>query len=230
MVIEDRSWRQALAGELGAPYFQELSRFLSKERAAKEIYPAPRQVFAALEHTPLAKVRVVILGQDPYHGAGQAMGLSFSVPPGEAQPPSLRNIFKELQSDLGVPPPRHGNLTAWADQGVLLLNAVLTVEADKAGSHAKHGWEDFTDAVLKVLSEKREGLVFVLWGAYAQKKAALIDQTKHLVLTSAHPSPLSAHRGFFGSKPFSKINAYLRARGEKEIDWRLPEAKASSLH
>jgi uracil-DNA glycosylase len=220
--IAEAGWRKALGRQSEAPYFKALSAFLGTEIAAKKtIYPDIPNIFAALERTPLDRVRVVILGQDPYHGPGQAHGLSFSVPPGEALPPSLRNIFKELHADLGLPIPRHGNLGAWADQGVLLLNSVLTVEAEHAGSHAGRGWEEFTDEILRVLNARRQGLVFLLWGAYAQRKGKLIDETKHLVLKSAHPSPLSAHRGFFGSRPFSKINAYLEARGERPIDWRV---------
>jgi uracil-DNA glycosylase len=199
---------------------EELAHFLTAEMAAgKTIYPKPDALFKALNATPLDAVEVVILGQDPYHGPGQAHGLSFSVPAGTALPPSLRNIFKELAADLGVKPPPSGYLGGWAEQGVLLLNAVLTVEGGAAGSHAGRGWERFTDKILAVLSREKTGLVFVLWGSYAQKKRALIDESKHLVLTSAHPSPLSAHRGFFGSRPFSQINAYLKATGQRPIDW-----------
>lgn len=223
-MVTEKGWQKALASELKAPYFKSVSAFVADERrAAKAIYPAADQVFAALERTPLAAVRVVILGQDPYHGPGQAHGLSFSVPPGTPLPPSLRNIFKELAADLGIPPARHGDLGYWADQGVLLLNSVLTVEGERAGSHAGKGWEEFTDKILATLSAERDGLVFLLWGAYAQKKGKLIDEKRHLVLTSAHPSPLSAHRGFLGSRPFSKINAYLEAHGKPPIDWRLPD-------
>lgn len=191
-------------------------------RSGKDIFPKPEAVYSALALTPFASVKAVILGQDPYHGPGQAHGLSFSVPEGERIPPSLRNIYKELQSDLGLTPPKHGHLESWAKQGVLLLNSVLTVESGAAGSHAGLGWEKFTDDVIRKLSETRSGLAFVLWGAHAQKKAALIDTTRHLVIVSAHPSPLSAHRGFFGSRPFSRINDYLQTQGIAPIDWRLP--------
>lgn len=202
---------------------QELRQFLKKERAARKvIYPRGSEFFAALNHTPFASVKVVILGQDPYHGANQAHGLCFSVKPGVDIPPSLINIYKELKNDLGIEPAKHGHLQSWADQGVLLLNATLSVEAGRAGSHQNKGWEQFTDAIIHRLNEEREGLVFVLWGAYAQKKGAFIDTKKHLVLKGPHPSPLSAHRGFFGCKHFSKINEYLRSRGETPIDWRLP--------
>lgn len=197
-------------------------------RSGKEIFPKPEAVYEALALTPFATVKAVILGQDPYHGPGQAHGLSFSVPTGERIPPSLRNIYKELQSDLGITPPKHGHLECWAKQGVLLLNAVLTVESGAAGSHAGLGWERFTDDVIRKLSATRTGLVFVLWGAHAQKKAGLIDGERHLVITSAHPSPLSAHRGFFGSRPFSRINEYLAQQGKEPIEWRVPDANRST--
>jgi uracil-DNA glycosylase len=220
------SWKAHLLPEFSKPYMQKLREFLQAERAAKKvIYPRGAEYFAALNACPFDRVKVVILGQDPYHGLNQAHGLCFSVRPGIALPPSLINIFQELKNDLGVPPPRHGNLQYWADQGVLLLNATLTVEAGKAGSHQKRGWEEFTDAVIEHLNREREGLVFVLWGSYAQKKGAFIDSGKHLVLKGPHPSPLSAHRGFFGCKHFSKINAYLEARGQAPIDWRLPHSR-----
>jgi uracil-DNA glycosylase len=203
---------------------QELRGFLRKEISAKKvIYPRGSEYFAALDHTPFDKVKVVILGQDPYHGANQAHGLCFSVRPGVEIPPSLGNIFIELKNDLGIEPSNHGHLTYWAEQGVLLLNATLTVEAGKAGSHQDKGWERFTDVVIDVLNREREGLVFVLWGSYAQKKGAFIDTRKHLVLKGPHPSPLSAHRGFFGCRHFSKINNYLQAHGKTPIDWRLPK-------
>jgi uracil-DNA glycosylase len=186
------------------------------------IFPRGTEYFAALNACPFDRVKVVILGQDPYHGPGQAHGLSFSVRPGVQIPPSLTNIFKEIQSDLGLEPPTHGYLQHWAEQGVLLLNSTLTVEARRAGSHQKKGWENFTDAVIRHLNRERDHLAFVLWGSYAQKKASFVDQTRHLVLKSVHPSPLSAHRGFFGSKHFSKINAYLTEHGQTPIDWSLP--------
>jgi uracil-DNA glycosylase len=208
-----------------------LRAFLKKEKdARKVIYPRGSEFFAALNQTPFDKVKVVILGQDPYHGVNQAHGLCFSVRPGVAPPPSLVNIYKELKSDLGIEPPDHGDLTHWADQGVLLLNATLSVEAGKAGSHQGKGWEEFTDAVINVLNRERAGLVFVLWGSYAQKKGAFIDGEKHLVLKGPHPSPLSAHRGFFGCKHFSKINEYLRSHGERPIDWRLPKLSELGLN
>ncbi|MCX7978644.1 MAG: uracil-DNA glycosylase [Bdellovibrionaceae bacterium] len=220
----ESSWKTRLADEFAKPHMQNLKKFLLAEREKnKVIYPRGSEYFAALDMTPFDKVKVVILGQDPYHGEGQAHGLCFSVPDGVPFPPSLVNIFKELHDDLGVPIPRSGNLSPWAKQGVLLLNSVLTVEAGRAASHAGKGWEEFTDRVIRELAENREGLVFVLWGSYAQKKGAFIDKSRHLVIESPHPSPLSAHRGFFGSRPFSKINAWLRSRGEKEIDWRLQD-------
>lgn len=220
--LED-SWKKKLLPEFSKPYMNELRDFLKKQiQAKKTIFPKGTEYFAALNHTPFEKVKVVILGQDPYHGPGQAHGLSFSVRPGVDIPPSLQNIFKELKNDLGIEPAKHGFLNAWADQGVLLLNATLSVEASKAGSHQKKGWEQFTDAIIDHLNREREHIVFVLWGAYAQKKGEFIDTKKHLVIKSPHPSPLSSHRGFFGSKPFSKINKYLEAHGLKPIDWRLP--------
>ena len=216
-------WKKVLNDEFEKPYIVKLQDFLRKELAAgKKIHPNTDEIFNAFNHTPFEKVKVVILGQDPYHGAGQAHGLSFSVKPGVRIPPSLLNIYKELEKDLEIPRATHGYLKSWADQGVLLLNATLTVEGEKAGSHQKKGWEEFTDKAIEALSTNREGLVFVLWGAYAQKKGLVIDRTKHLVLESHHPSPLSASRGFLGSRPFSKINAYLRKIGKSEIDWRLP--------
>jgi uracil-DNA glycosylase len=217
------SWKSRLMDEFGKPYMAGLREFLQKERAAgKTIYPKGNEYFAALDHTPFDQVKVVILGQDPYHGVNQAHGLCFSVRPGVALPPSLQNIFAELKNDLGVEPPGHGYLAAWAEQGVLLLNATLTVEAGRAGSHQNRGWEQFTDAVIHALAREREHLVFVLWGNYAQKKGAFIDTRRHLVLKSAHPSPLSAHSGFFGCRHFSRINEYLREHGQAPVDWRLP--------
>jgi uracil-DNA glycosylase len=222
MIKLHESWRTPLQPEFDAPYMYALREFLQAEReAGKVIYPKGNEWFAALDSTPLEKVRVVILGQDPYHGEGQANGLCFSVRQGIRPPPSLVNIYKEMQSDLGLAPPSHGNLQAWAEQGVLLLNAVLTVEAGRAAAHQGKGWEQFTDAIIRILNGQERPLVFILWGAYAQKKAAFVDRSRHLVLTSAHPSPLSAHNGFFGSRPFSKANAFLKDHGEAEIDWRL---------
>jgi uracil-DNA glycosylase len=221
------SWKARLLPEFSRPYMRDLREFLKKEvQARKIIYPRGGEYFAALDHTPFDKVKVVILGQDPYHGVNQAHGLCFSVRPRVEIPPSLQNIFIELKDDLGIEPPDHGHLVHWAEQGVLLLNATLTVEAGKAGSHQDKGWEKFTDAVIDVLNREREGLVFVLWGSYAQKKGAFIDARKHLVLKGPHPSPLSAHRGFFGCRHFSKINSYLQARGKAPIDWRLPKLAA----
>ncbi len=206
----EASWKSHLSCEFSKDYMHSLREFLRTELAAKKtIYPAPQDIFAAFRETPFEKVRLIILGQDPYHGPGQAHGLSFSVPRGVPPPPSLKNIFKELETDLGIGPAKHGNLNSWAQQGVLLLNSVMSVEAGRAGSHQNRGWEIFTDRVIELLSNERENLVFILWGAYAQKKGAKIDRKKHLVLESVHPSPLSAYRGFFGSKVFSKANRYL---------------------
>ena len=201
---------------------QALRQFLVTERdAGKLIYPKPSQWFAALDLTPLEKTRVVILGQDPYHGEGQAHGLCFSVQQGLRPPPSLVNIYKEMKSDLGLSPPPHGNLQGWAEQGVLLLNSVLTVEAGRAASHQGKGWEQFTDAIIRLLNAQSRPLVFILWGSYAQKKAALVDRSRHHVISSPHPSPLSAHNGFFGSKPFSRANAFFREQGQPEINWQI---------
>jgi uracil-DNA glycosylase len=213
-------WKMALIDEFDKPYMTELKGFLKAELdSKKQVFPRPALFFNAFNTTPIEDVRVVIIGQDPYHGLGQAHGLSFSVPEGVALPPSLQNIYKELSSDLGVEPPKSGDLTHWAKQGVLLLNATLSVEAHKAGSHQKKGWETFTDRAIEVLNEMGDGIVFLLWGAYAQKKGDVIDDSRHLVLKAPHPSPLSAHRGFFGSKPFSQINAYLEKNGEPPIQW-----------
>ena len=223
MILLHHSWREPLQAEFDQPYMGELKQFLVTEREkGKRIFPKGNEWFHALDATPLDKVRVVILGQDPYHGEGQAHGLCFSVKHGVKIPPSLVNIHKEMRSDLGVEPPLHGNLEAWAQQGVLLLNAVLTVEAGIAASHQGKGWERFTDAIIRLLNDQPRPIVFILWGAYAQKKAAFVDRSRHLVLTSAHPSPLSAHNGFFGSRPFSKANAFLVEHGEQPIDWKLP--------
>lgn len=216
------SWQAVIGKEFNQPYMQSLKSFLQEEKAAgKAIYPPGPQIFNAFNHTPFDQVRVVIIGQDPYHGPGQAMGLSFSVPEGVRLPPSLQNIFKEIQGDLGITMSGQGDLTPWANQGVLLLNATLTVEESKAGSHQGKGWEQFTDAAISALNEHREGLVFVLWGSYAQKKGAAIDSRRHLVLKSVHPSPLSAHRGFFGNHQFSTINQYLQQQGQAPVDWQL---------
>jgi uracil-DNA glycosylase len=216
------SWQAVIGGEFNMPYMHALRGFLAQEKAAgKIIYPPSPLIFNAFNHTPFEKVRVVIIGQDPYHGVGQAHGLSFSVPLGVDLPPSLQNIFKEISSDLNLKMSKNGDLTAWANQGVLLLNATLTVEQAKAGAHQNKGWEQFTDAAIAALNKHRENLVFVLWGSYAQKKGAFIDAQKHLVLKSVHPSPLSAHRGFFGNRQFSTINQYLTQHGQPAIDWQL---------
>lgn len=219
----DPTWQVALEGELRAPYFQDLLRFVKQERSEHVVYPPPNQVFTAFRSTPLDKVRVVILGQDPYHGEGQAHGLSFSVLPGTPLPPSLKNIYQELRVDLGVPTPKHGCLQHWADQGVFLLNSVLTVRAQAPGSHQKKGWETFTDRVVEVLAERTDPLVFILWGRYAREKAKIVDCNRHLILESPHPSPLSAYSGFFGSRPFSKTNEGLEFMGLAPIDWVIPE-------
>jgi uracil-DNA glycosylase len=217
-------WKQALGDEFEQPYMQQLREFLLAEKAAgKQIYPPGSLIFNALNSTPLGRVKVVIIGQDPYHGPGQAHGLSFSVPPGVRPPPSLQNIFKEIQRDLGQPIPAHGSLQSWADQGVLLLNAVLTVTQGQAGAHANRGWERFTSRIIELLNQQCEHLVFMLWGSYAQKKGAQIDASRHCVLKSVHPSPLSAHRGFIGCGHFSAANAYLQENGRHPIDWRVPE-------
>lgn len=214
------SWLAVIGDELEKPYMQALRHFLKEEKAAgKVIFPPSPLIFNAFNHTPFDKVRVVIIGQDPYHGPNQAHGLSFSVPKGVVLPPSLMNIFKEISTDLGINMSRNGDLTPWAEQGVLLLNATLTVEQSNAGSHQGKGWEAFTDAAISALNTHREGLVFVLWGSYAQKKGAFIDESKHLVLKSVHPSPLSAHRGFFGNRQFSSINQYLIQQGQTPINW-----------
>ena len=220
----EESWRAALAGEFAHPYMAALLGFLKDELAAgKRIFPRGPEYFRALDLTPLDEVRVVILGQDPYHGEGQAHGLAFSVRPGVRIPPSLANIYKELQADLGIPPARHGFLEPWARQGVLMLNAVLTVEAGRAAAHRGRGWERFTDAVIARVNALPHPVVFMLWGSHAQRKAAFVDATRHLVLKSPHPSPLSAHAGFFGCRHFSRANAFLAAHGARPIDWRLPE-------
>ena len=217
----EQSWKDALAPEFGKPYFEQLVRFLHGEKAAgKVIYPPGSQIFRAFELTPVDQVKVVILGQDPYHGPGQAMGLSFSVPDGVPAPPSLRNIFQEVETDLGIRMSGRPNLEKWARQGVLLLNAVLTVQAGQPTSHSRAGWQEFTDAVIRYLSENREGIVFLLWGRFAAEKAALIDSTRHHVLLAAHPSPL-ARGAFFGCRHFSKTNQILVSEGKTPIDWQL---------
>jgi len=217
------SWKARVGDYLLREDMQALSAFLRERKArGARIFPPGPRIFAALDATPFDRVKVVILGQDPYHGFGQAHGLCFSVQPGVETPPSLQNIYKELQSDLGIAPPRHGCLSHWAQQGVLLLNAVLTVEEGRAGAHAGKGWEGFTDAVVDALNREREHLVFLLWGSYAQKKGAVIDSARHRVLRAPHPSPLSAHRGFLGCRHFSKANEYLQRHGQAPIDWALP--------
>jgi len=214
-------WELLLAQESEKPYFQRLQQFVSIERQSYDVYPPVAQTYSALDATPLSAVRVVILGQDPYHGAGQAHGLCFSVQPGVAAPPSLRNVFKELHADLGIEIPSHGNLSAWARQGVLLLNTTLTVRAGKAASHVGHGWETFTDQAISLVNKKQERCVFLLWGASARKKESLITNPLHVILEAPHPSPLSAHTGFFGSRPFSQANAALRDAGLPDIDWQI---------
>jgi uracil-DNA glycosylase len=214
-------WNPLLRGEFAKPYWQELQAFVAQERAAHEVFPPHEDVFAALHLTSYAETRVMILGQDPYHGPNQAHGLAFSVQPGVRTPPSLQNMHKELESDLGIPRPEHGNLGAWARQGVLLLNATLTVRAHDAASHQKQGWETFTDQVIRAVNDKSDQVVFILWGASARRKKALVDTSRHTIIESPHPSPLSAHRGFFGSRPFSRANAALVEAGLAPIDWTL---------
>ena len=218
------SWLSRLGDQFEQEYMHKLREFLLIRKQHKAvIYPPGPQIFNALNSTPFDQVRVVILGQDPYHGPGQAHGLCFSVQPGVRIPPSLANIYREIEADLGIAPPHHGCLQSWAEQGVLLLNAVLTVERGQAGSHQGKGWERFTDAVVQILNDKREGIVFMLWGSYAMKKGAVINQRKHLVLKAPHPSPLSAHRGFLGCKHFSSANDYLQKNGQTPIDWSVPD-------
>ena len=220
----EASWREKLEDQFQADYMLSLRKFLMQEKGqGKRIYPAGDEIFAALDATSFQKTKVVILGQDPYHGDGQAHGLCFSVNPGVQVPPSLLNIYKELQADVGFKSPGHGCLRYWAEQGVLLLNSVLTVQAGQAASHQGKGWERFTDRIVELLNQEREGLVFILWGSYAQKKGAIVDRNRHLVLQSPHPSPLSASRGFFGNHHFSQANRYLESRGKQAIDWQLPE-------
>jgi uracil-DNA glycosylase len=218
----EESWKEALRQEFSKPYFLQIANFLKTEKlAGKTIYPPGGLIFNAFNTTPFDQLKVVLLGQDPYHGAGQAHGLSFSVQQGVPPPPSLVNIFKELQSDLGIPPPGHGNLTHWAEQGVLLLNASLTVRANEPMSHAKIGWAEFTDAVIKKISDQKKQVVFLLWGKFAQEKQVLVDETRHCVLKAAHPSPFSADKGFYGCRHFSKTNAYLESNGIAPVDWKL---------
>jgi uracil-DNA glycosylase len=219
-------WRAVLAEETEKPYYRQLQEFVKEERSKYTVYPPPGDVFNALRLTPIHEVKVLLLGQDPYHGPGQAHGLCFSVRPGVPVPPSLQNMYKELHDDVGFKIPKHGYLVHWAEQGVLLLNAVLTVRAGQANSHKGHGWETFTDAVIRAVNAKPERVVFLLWGAYARQKRALIDTRRHLVLEAAHPSPLSASNGFFGCRHFSKTNAALEAAGRGAIDWQLPETVA----
>lgn len=215
----EESWKTILKPEFEQPYFGALKEFLVEERKRFRVFPPGSLIFNAFNHTPFDQVKVVILGQDPYHGYGQAHGLCFSVPEGVILPPSLINIFKELVADLGIRPPAHGNLTRWAEQGVLLLNATLTVRENQAGSHQGKGWEQFTDAAIKALSDEREGVIFLLWGNYAIAKKELIDKSKHFILTAPHPSPLSASKGFFGCRHFSQVNRLLKQMGREEISW-----------
>jgi uracil-DNA glycosylase len=217
--VIEASWKEALEQEFSKPYFSALKQFLLEEKQRFRIFPPGQLIFNAFNHTPFHQVKVILLGQDPYHGYGQAHGLCFSVPDGVPQPPSLQNIFREIRDDLGIDPPPHGNLTRWADQGVLLLNATLTVRENQAGSHQGKGWEQFTDAAITALSGKREGLIFLLWGNYAIAKRELIDLSRHFILTAPHPSPLSAARGFFGCRHFSQANKFLRQMGKEEIHW-----------
>lgn len=213
------AWKERLQKEFEQPYFQQLIDFVKSEYSTQQVYPPGKEIFHAFDACDFENLKVVIIGQDPYHGPGQANGLCFSVRDGVRMPPSLQNIFKEIRDDLGKPFPPNGDLERWAKQGVLLLNATLTVRASSPGSHQNKGWETFTDAVIRKISDEKENIVFILWGAYAQKKGEVIDRTKHYVITSAHPSPFSADRGFFGSKPFSKTNQFLQSKGISEIDW-----------
>ncbi len=222
MVNIGNSWDEVLAGEFEKEYYLELREFLKSEYSTHQVYPPMEHIFRALKETPYDKVKAVILGQDPYHEPGQAQGLCFSVPEGVKQPPSLVNIFKEMQADLGVRPPSHGNLLTWAHQGVLLLNAVLTVREHEANSHKNKGWEQFTDRVISLLNDREDPVVFILWGANAKAKASLITNERHCIITGAHPSPLSAHNGFWGGKYFSRANEFLEEQGYEPINWRIP--------
>lgn len=212
-------WKALLQEEFDKPYFEQLTDFVRSEYSSRKIFPSGRNIFRAFDQCPLSSLKVVIIGQDPYHGVGQANGLCFSVNDGVPFPPSLQNIFKEINDDIGTPIPSSGNLDRWAEQGVLLLNSVLTVRAHEAASHAGRGWEQFTDAVVRLIAEQREGIVYMLWGSYAQRKGAIADPTRNLILKSVHPSPLSAYRGFFGSRHFSQANAYLQSIGKEPIIW-----------
>jgi len=217
--VLEETWKFVLSAEFNKPYFMELKKFLLEEKKRFRVFPPGSLIFNAFNRTPFGKIKVVVIGQDPYHGYGQAHGLCFSVPNGVPKPPSLVNIFKELENDLGFTPPDHGNLEKWADQGVLLLNATLTVRENQAGSHQRKGWETFTDAAIKQISIQQEGVIFVLWGNFAIAKKEIIDSSRHTILSAAHPSPLSANRGFFGCHHFSKINEILKNQGKPEIDW-----------
>jgi uracil-DNA glycosylase len=217
--VIDKSWKEVLSDEFQKPYFKQIKRTLIEEKSKCNVYPPGKLIFNAFNQTPFDKVSVVIIGQDPYHGPGQAHGLCFSVPEGIPQPPSLINIFKEINADLGIPVPKTGNLEKWAKQGVLLLNAILSVRQNAAGSHQKIGWGTFTNQVIKTISDKKDGIIFLLWGKFAQEKGQLIESSRHTILTAAHPSPLSAYNGFFGCKHFSKTNELLIKRGKKPIDW-----------
>ena len=219
MRVLTTDWNQVLSSEFSQPYWHTLHDFVTRERSQFQVFPSSENVFTALELTPLAKTQVVILGQDPYHGPGQAHGLAFSVQQGTRIPPSLRNIYKELATDIGCPIPSHGDLTSWAHQGVLLLNTTLTVRSGEAASHQGHGWEQFTDRVMSELNDKTEPIVFILWGASSRKKATLINQQRHVIIESAHPSPLSVRHGFFGSRPFSRANDVLKENGREPINW-----------
>ncbi|MCP3030758.1 uracil-DNA glycosylase [Halobacillus sp. A1] len=223
MQIFINDWAEILSEELNKTYYQKLREFLKKEYATERVFPRMEDIYAAFHHTPYEQTKVVIIGQDPYHGEDQAHGFSFSVQKGVDIPPSLQNIFKELKSDTGIEPPNHGNLVSWAEQGVLLLNSVLTVRAHQANSHRNQGWEVFTDRVIEALNQRERPAVFILWGKPAQRKAASVDTSKHLVLQAPHPSPLAAYRGFFGSRPFSKANEFLESKGQDLVNWRIPD-------